>query len=101
MFGSIFRMRPKAGQAQAVVALMDQWAKERGPKVDGSIAGYVYQPEKSPNTLIGVAVFKDRASYFKNADDPAQGQWYQQLRALLEADPEWEDGEILGGGSVR
>ena len=30
-----------------------------------------------------------------NADNPAQHQWYLKLRDLLEADPEWTDGEYL------
>jgi len=40
------------------------------------------------------AVFSDRATYEKNADDPAQDARYQEYRALLEEDPEWHDGEI-------
>jgi len=49
--------------------------------------------------LIGVAIFRDRESYRANADDPDQDAWYKRLCALLEADPEWEDGVILGGFS--
>ena len=42
-------------------------------------------------------IFEDRASYDKNADDPAQNERYMALRALLEADPEWHDGMIMEG----
>jgi hypothetical protein len=42
-------------------------------------------------------VFKDKATYDANADDPAQDRWFQSLRALLEADLEWEDGEYVAG----
>ena len=31
----------------------------------------------------------------RNGRDPEEDRWYRQLRALLEADPEWEDGEIV------
>jgi hypothetical protein len=30
-----------------------------------------------------------------NANDPEQHQWYLKIRELLEADPEWEDGEFV------
>jgi hypothetical protein len=42
------------------------------------------------------AVFEDRASYDKNADDPAMNDQYMEYSALMEGDPEWHDGEILG-----
>ena len=48
--------------------------------------------------MIGVAVFQDKASYVGNADNPEQIAWYGRLRELLEADPEWEDGEYMAGG---
>lgn len=100
MYGTVYRMRPKPGQEQAVVAKLEQWMEERGPKVPGAIAGYVYRSERNPGQLIGVAVFRDREAYRRNADDPEQDRWYRELRELLTADPEWEDGEILGGGQV-
>ncbi len=39
-------------------------------------------------------MFEDRASYDKNADDPAQNEQYLEYRALMEDEPEWHDGEI-------
>ena len=45
--------------------------------------------------LIGVAVFDSESSYRKNADDPKQDEWYRDLRQMLEADPEWSDGDVL------
>ena len=45
-----------------------------------------------------IAVFEDKASYEVNADDPGQDKWYRELRANLEADPEWQDGEYVAGG---
>ena len=51
------------------------------------------RPDRSPNELIGVAIFRDKASYIANADDPEQHAWFMKLREALEADPEWEDGE--------
>ena len=43
-------------------------------------------------------MFDDKESYTKNADDPAQHQDYLKMRALLEDDPEWTDGEWVVAG---
>jgi hypothetical protein len=45
--------------------------------------------------LIGVTVFDSEDSYRVNANDPAQNEWYGELRQMLETDPEWNDGDIL------
>ncbi len=100
MYGSIFRMRPKAGREGDVAALFEEWGRTRAPQVKGVRAGYVVRPDDKPGELIGVAIFEDRATYVANADDPAQHAWYLRLRDLLEADPVWEDGEYLVDGQV-
>lgn len=95
MFGSVYRMRPRPGQEQAVVEHFQQWNREHRPRVAGALAGYLFQSRLRPGELVGVAVFDSEASYRTNADDPEQDRWYRELRALLEADPEWNDGDVL------
>ena len=95
MYGSIFHMRAKAGQEQKIVEQFDAWERDRRPGLDGAMGGLVMIPDGEPGTVVAVAVFRDKASYQANADDPAQGEWYQELRALLEEDPAWEDGEFV------
>jgi len=96
VFGTIAHLRPKAGQEQAVVAYLEEWERLRRPKIKGSVAEYLYRSEKNPGDLIMAVVFQDRESYYANAADPEQDRSYRQLRALLETDPTWEDGEIIG-----
>jgi hypothetical protein len=43
-----------------------------------------------------VAIFENRETYDRNADDPSQDVDYRQYRALMETDPEWHDAEIEG-----
>ena len=95
MYGTIFRMRVKPGQEEAVRQEMGRWDRERAPKAKGAVATYLFKPDGSSNLLIGVAVFQDRETYRANADDPEQHQWFLRLRACLEEDPAWEDGEVL------
>ena len=95
MFGSMFRMRPKAGEEQAVEKVFRRWADERRPKVAGAVASYVLKPRNRPGELLGMAVFDTEENYIKNANDPEQDRWYRELRSHLEADPEWNDGDII------
>ena len=101
MYGTIFRMKVKRGQEQKVAELFREWDRERQPKVKGAITGLLLKPDKKRGELIGVSVFQDRASYMANADDPEQDRWYRKLRELLQADPEWEDGEYLVATSSK
>ena len=96
MFGTIARLRVKTGQEQALIDMAQEWERERKPKVKGAGPGYLLRPENRPGEMILLAVFEDRDSYYANAADPEQDRWFRQMRELLEADPEWEDGEIIG-----
>ncbi len=95
MFGTIFRMRPKSGQEQVVEEVFQRWQRERRAKAPGFVAGYLFKSRSHPGELAGIAVFDSEANFRKNADDPEQDRWYQDLRAALEADPEWNDGEVI------
>jgi quinol monooxygenase YgiN len=94
MFGTIFSMRPKPGMETAIEEFMRREERERG-RPTGFIAAYLFRPKSRPGELIGVAVFDSETSYRRNAEDPEQDRWYRQLRDLLEADPEWNDGDVL------
>jgi len=94
MFGTIYFMRPKPGAEAAIQDLMSREEQER-TRPAGLVAGYLFRSRSRPGELMGVAVFDSEASYRKNANDPEQDRWYRRLRELLEADPEWNDGEVL------
>jgi quinol monooxygenase YgiN len=94
VFGTVGRFKVKPGKLDDVIALMKSDTRE----VDGSIAYYIYKLEEKPDEGIIAVVFRDKKSYFANADDPAQDAWYRKLVALLEAPPTWEDGEIVHSG---
>lgn len=95
MCGTIFRLQPKAGREQDIVALMEEWGRTRGAQVQGARATYLMRSERRPDELVGVAVFDDEQTYRANAESPDQDAWYQRLREALEADPVWEDGTYL------
>jgi hypothetical protein len=90
MYGSAFRLRPKAGMAAQVRDVM--MSDPRRPK--GMVNAYLLTEDKAGDVW-GFAVFADEKAYRDNAADPAQDAQYQKFRALLESDPEWHDGSIV------
>src|SRR6266446_6563728 len=100
MYGTVARMRLKSNSDEQVQALNDEFARERGRKIEGFVASYVLRPDNRKDELILVAVFRDRASYRANAADPEQDRWYRRLREHLESDPEWTDGEVVFGDTA-
>jgi len=88
MYGTVARMKVKPGALQALKEM-----EERKPS--GFIRSLVYQMDKDPNEILLVVLFRDKESYFANAESPAQHQEYLKVRAFLESDPEWSDGEVI------
>ena len=98
MYGTVFKFRVKAGHENDVLALWDEWDRDFKPKVKGAKEGLMYKLDNETNTFIGAAVFESKALYVANADNPDQDKWFQRFREHLEADPEWNDGEIVRAG---
>jgi hypothetical protein len=80
--GGIIRLRPKPGRERELIALIDEWRRERAP---GARASYALTPGRCGDRL-SVAVFGARAR------DIAHDHWHGRLRDALEAEPEWVDG---------
>ena len=95
MYGTMFRMKVKSGQDQKVIQLFQDWDRERKPKIKGVVGGLLLRPDNKPGEFVGAGVFVDKEAHLANANDPEQHQWFLKVRELLEADPEWEDGEFV------
>ena len=88
MYGTVAQLKVKPGALEELIK------SARRPR-PGFIHTYVYQMDKDPNELMMVVIFKDKESYFANANSAEQDREYQALRKLLTADPNWHDGEIV------
>jgi quinol monooxygenase YgiN len=93
MYGTIARMKVKAGHEGALAALTDQWTVEGVH--DGLIANFAYQLDNDPGTIMLAVMFRDEASYKANAASPEQHQRFLDLMQHLEKEPEWMDGQII------
>ena len=94
MFGTVGRLKVKPGKLDELIATFNADQRE----VDGSMGWYLYKVEGKDDELILAVVFRDKESYFANADDPSQDEAYRKMVALLEGPPTWEDGEIIANG---
>jgi len=99
VYGTVARMRIKPGHEQALMNMQNEWNETRGPAAKGAVAAYVFKSDRDAEEGTLVAIFRDRESYFANAQDPAQDAWYQEMRSHLQADPEWVDGEVISANT--
>jgi quinol monooxygenase YgiN len=93
MYGTVARTRVKPENRAKLQEVFERQTTRR--TVPGMVTAYTLY-ENDGDTAWLFAVFEDRASYDKNADDPAQNEDYLEYRALMEEEPEWHDGEIVG-----
>lgn len=96
MFGSIFKMRPQPGKK---ADLLNLFTDDSRPAPSGMRAAYMF--DTGGDEVWGVAVFDDEKSYRANAESPEQDQEYQQMRALLTADPEWHDATVQAWPGIK
>ena len=91
MYGTVARLRLKDGVEGELQRLMRLAGTLR---VAGFVAEYIYRLDADPRVCYLVVLFDSRDAYQRNAVSPEQHARYEDLRRLLDADPEWHDGEI-------
>lgn len=61
----------------------------------GSRAVWVYRSDNDPREYWVASSWDSKEAYTSNSSTPEQGERFGRLRALMETDPEWHDGEIV------
>ncbi len=90
-YGTIARLRIKDGVEVELEAISRRHENE----IADLAFEHVYRLDADPKDLMLVVGFTDRNAYRANAESPEQNQRYLELRKLMEADPEWHDGEVI------
>lgn len=96
MYGTVGRARVRPENRDRLVKVLREQSYAEG--VWGFRQAFVMFPENRGDEAIVVAMFDDRDSYWRNADNPEQHQRYLEYRALMEDEPEWADGEWIESG---
>ena len=92
MYGTVARMRIKPGMEERLKQVGRQAAEADIP---GFVFEHVYRLDGKSNEYVLVVGFENKAAYDANAKSPEQHARYMEYRALLDGEPEWQDGEIV------
>ncbi len=93
MYGTVARMQVKPGMEADFLAFLDE--VNHGGGIPGMVSEHLYQAENEPGVHYMAVVFENKAAYVANANDPAMHARYERYRAMLTAEPEWHDGEVV------
>ncbi len=95
MYGTVARMKLKPGGAEKMRTLNEAY---KDLAIPGYVGTTVYQMDADADEVFLVVAFDSKESYTANANDPAQNERFQEMMAVLAAEPEWHDGEIIYSG---
>jgi heme-degrading monooxygenase HmoA len=92
------RMSVLPGKLDDFIAMMSEDSSAMGAKgFERSIAG---KSKDDPNEVWVAITWDTSERYYANADSPEQSADYERMRALLTADPEWHDCDVLSEDSA-
>ena len=92
MYGTVARWTVKEGKEKDLEQLAEELMRERAP---GSQSVVLYRADANPREYWVASTWDSREAYHSNSRTPEQDQRFRQLRELMDADPEWHDGEIV------
>lgn len=91
MYGTVARMRVKPGK----IVDFERMGREGATRIPGMVFQHVYRMDTNPDEYLLVVGFERKEAYQANAASPEQHARYEEYVQLLEAEPEWNDGEIV------
>jgi hypothetical protein len=92
---TFMKMKVKKGKLDELKKLMSN-DDDMDRIKDAGFKRMVIGSRKDNETEVWGAVTWDNSeNYYKNAQDPKQNAEFEKMRALLDADPEWFDCDVL------
>ncbi len=91
MYGTIARLRIKPGME----AELERLSRAENADILGFTFQHVYRMDADSQDFYLVVGFESEEAYRQNAESPEQNARYETYRALLDAEPEWHDGEVV------
>ena len=92
MYGTVARLRVKPGMEDELRA---DFERQKQFSIPGLVGECLYRMDQDPQVIVLVALFESKAAYVANAQAPHQHEDYLRMMTFLEAEPEWNDGEIV------
>jgi heme-degrading monooxygenase HmoA len=91
MYGTVARMRLKAGAEEEIM----QMSREDASQIPGFVFQHVYRMDADPQEFYLVVAFESEEAYRTNAASPEQHARYERYAALMDGAPEWHDGALV------
>ena len=91
MFGTLGRAKVKPENREKLIEILRRQQYE--VSVEGFVDARVLLPKDRKDEVWLAVWFTDEDSYYRNADDPAQHERWEEYSGLFEGDAEWTDGE--------
>jgi antibiotic biosynthesis monooxygenase (ABM) superfamily enzyme len=91
LFVTVFTYRAKAGRENSIVALHEEWRRDRLSRALGYLSGELLRSMKDPRDFVDIARFESEEALRAVAADPEQDVWYRRLASLTEAEPVFTD----------
>jgi len=92
MYGTVSRWRVKEGSQAELETLAEELLSDIPA---GSRSVTLYRSDKDPLEYWIASTWDSREAYTSNSNTPEQDQRFRRLRALMDSDPEWHDGEVV------
>jgi quinol monooxygenase YgiN len=93
MYGTIARLQVSPGKLDEFMKFGEREVTQQiYPDI---VFQHVFQSDQNENEVWLVVGFTSREAYHANARSPEQHERYLEMRSLLDADPEWHDGEVI------
>ncbi len=92
---TFWRMKVQPGKIGDLKALMNARQEEARLKATGWVQTVVGERKDGSDEIWGVVTWDTSDNYYRNAQSPEQNQWYEKMRSLLSADPEWFDCDVV------
>lgn len=91
---TFWRMKVLPGKVDELRALMAENGDDR-LKDRGWVASVAGRHKENPDEVWGCVTWDTSERYYANAESPEQNATYERMRALLAADPEWFDCNVI------
>ncbi len=92
---TIFKMNVKPGKFDDLTNMMGGTADLDRIKALGWQSSVVGRSKDNANEAWVCVTWDTTENYRKNSSSPEQDEWFQKMRALLDADPEWHDCDVV------
>lgn len=84
MFVTISTYQVKAGEEDAIIALYEDWQRNRQPKVKGYLSGELLRSLENHREFVAIMRFESQEAAHLLANDPEQDAWYRRVVSLTE-----------------